>query len=52
MSFGDGWGFGADEKESHRFLAFYVEAGSNFVKTGDPIRRESKNDTHTKQVRG
>jgi hypothetical protein len=31
MSFGDAWGFGADEKESHRILAFYVEAGSNFI---------------------
>jgi aryl-alcohol dehydrogenase-like predicted oxidoreductase len=31
MSFGDAWGFGADEKESHRILAAYAEAGGNFI---------------------
>lgn len=31
MSFGDAWGFGADEKESHRILASYAELGGNFI---------------------
>lgn len=31
MSFGGAWGFGADEKESHRVLGAYAEAGGNFV---------------------
>ena len=31
MSFGDVWGFGADEKEAHRILAAYGEAGGNFL---------------------
>lgn len=31
MSFGDAWGFGADEQESHRILAAYREAGGNFI---------------------
>lgn len=31
MSFGDVWGFGADEKESHRILASYAEVGGNFL---------------------
>jgi aryl-alcohol dehydrogenase-like predicted oxidoreductase len=35
MSFGDAWGFGADEKESHRILAAYAEAGGNFVDTAN-----------------
>jgi len=35
MSFGDAWGFGADEKESHRILASYAEAGGNFIDTAN-----------------
>jgi aryl-alcohol dehydrogenase-like predicted oxidoreductase len=35
MSFGDVWGFGADEKESHRILATYAEAGGNFIDTAN-----------------
>ena len=35
MSFGDAWGFGADEKESHRVLASYAEAGGNFIDTAN-----------------
>jgi aryl-alcohol dehydrogenase-like predicted oxidoreductase len=35
MSFGDAWGFGADEKESHRILAAYAEAGGNFIDTAN-----------------
>jgi aryl-alcohol dehydrogenase-like predicted oxidoreductase len=31
MSFGDAWGFGADQKESHRILGAFAEAGGNFV---------------------
>jgi aryl-alcohol dehydrogenase-like predicted oxidoreductase len=33
MSFGDAWGFGADEKESHRSLGEFADAGGNFVDT-------------------
>jgi aryl-alcohol dehydrogenase-like predicted oxidoreductase len=35
MSFGDTWGFGADEKESHRILGAYAEAGGNFIDTAN-----------------
>jgi aryl-alcohol dehydrogenase-like predicted oxidoreductase len=35
MSFGDAWGFGADERESHRILAAYAEAGGNFIDTAN-----------------
>lgn len=31
MSFGETWGFGADEKESHRILERFAEAGGNFL---------------------
>jgi hypothetical protein len=31
MSFGDAWGFGADEKESNRILGAFTEAGGNFL---------------------
>jgi aryl-alcohol dehydrogenase-like predicted oxidoreductase len=35
MSFGDAWGFGADEKESHRILTSYAQAGGNFIDTAN-----------------
>jgi aryl-alcohol dehydrogenase-like predicted oxidoreductase len=35
MSFGDVWGFGADEKESHRILDAFAEAGGNFIDTAN-----------------
>ena len=35
MSFGDAWGFGADEKESHRILEGFAEAGGNFLDTAN-----------------
>jgi aryl-alcohol dehydrogenase-like predicted oxidoreductase len=35
MSFGDAWGFGANEKESHRILDAYGEAGGNFIDTAN-----------------
>jgi aryl-alcohol dehydrogenase-like predicted oxidoreductase len=35
MSFGDAWGFGADEKESHRILGDFAEAGGNFIDTAN-----------------
>lgn len=35
MSFGDAWGFGADERESHRILAAYADAGGNFIDTAN-----------------
>jgi aryl-alcohol dehydrogenase-like predicted oxidoreductase len=31
MSFGDAWGFGADEKQSHRILGEFADAGGNFI---------------------
>jgi aryl-alcohol dehydrogenase-like predicted oxidoreductase len=31
MSFGDVWGFGADERESHRILSSFAEHGGNFI---------------------
>jgi 2-polyprenyl-6-methoxyphenol hydroxylase-like FAD-dependent oxidoreductase len=34
MSFGDAWGFGADE-DSHRILSAFAEAGGNFVDTAN-----------------
>jgi len=35
MSFGDDWGFGADEATSHRILDAYAEAGGNFLDTAN-----------------
>jgi aryl-alcohol dehydrogenase-like predicted oxidoreductase len=35
MSFGDAWGFGADEKESHRILEAFAEVGGTFVDTAN-----------------
>lgn len=35
MSFGDAWGFGADEKESHRILEAFGAAGGNFIDTAN-----------------
>jgi aryl-alcohol dehydrogenase-like predicted oxidoreductase len=35
MSFGEAWGFGADEKEAHRILAAFAEAGGNFIDTAN-----------------
>src|SRR5262245_65458917 len=35
MSFGDVWGFGADEQESLHILAAYAEAGGNFIDTAN-----------------
>ncbi len=31
MSFGDAWGFGADEQESRRVLSAFTAAGGNFI---------------------
>lgn len=35
MSFGDAWGFGADEATSHRVLDVFAEAGGNFIDTAN-----------------
>ena len=35
MSFGQDWGFGADEKTSHEVLDAYREGGGNFLDTAD-----------------
>lgn len=35
MSFGQDWGFGADETTSHNILSAYAEAGGNFIDTAD-----------------
>lgn len=35
MSFGESWGFGADEKTSHAVLDAYREAGGNFLDTAN-----------------
>ncbi|MEX1368085.1 MAG: aldo/keto reductase [Nannocystaceae bacterium] len=35
MSFGDEWGFGADEATSHQVLDAYAEAGGNFLDTAN-----------------
>jgi aryl-alcohol dehydrogenase-like predicted oxidoreductase len=35
MSFGDAWGFGADEKHSHQILDAFAEAGGNFIDTAN-----------------
>lgn len=42
MSFGDDWGFGADEAASHAVLDAYADAGGNFLDTANkyqPHRR-------------
>lgn len=35
MSFGEDWGFGADEATSHRILDTYAEVGGNFLDTAN-----------------
>ncbi|MCA9563766.1 MAG: aldo/keto reductase, partial [Myxococcales bacterium] len=35
MSFGDEWGFGADEATSHEVLDAYADAGGNFLDTAN-----------------
>ncbi len=35
MSFGNDWGFGADEETSHKVLDAYAEAGGNFLDTAN-----------------
>ena len=35
MSFGDAWGFGADQKQSHQILDAFAEAGGNFIDTAN-----------------
>lgn len=35
MSFGEIWGFGAEEKESHRTMEAFAEAGGNFLDTAN-----------------
>jgi aryl-alcohol dehydrogenase-like predicted oxidoreductase len=35
MSFGDVWGFGADERDSHRTIEAFAEAGGNFLDTAN-----------------
>lgn len=35
MSFGEAWGFGADESTSHEILSVYEEAGGNFLDTAN-----------------
>ena len=35
MSFGEAWGFGADEKEAHRILGAFADAGGNFIDTAN-----------------
>ncbi len=35
MSMGDAWGFGADEKESHRILDAFAAGGGNFIDTAN-----------------
>ena len=35
MSFGEKWGFGADEAESRRIVAAFAEAGGNFIDTAN-----------------
>ena len=35
MSFGNKWGFGADEEESRRIIGAFAEAGGNFIDTAN-----------------
>jgi aryl-alcohol dehydrogenase-like predicted oxidoreductase len=35
MSFGDAWGFGADEQHSHQILDAFAEAGGTFIDTAN-----------------
>ena len=47
MSFGDRWGFGADEKTSHEILAAFAEAGGNFIDTANKYH-----EGHTEEIVG
>jgi len=35
MTFGDDWGWGADEANAQQFFDTYLEAGGNFIDTAD-----------------
>ncbi|MCA9707587.1 MAG: aldo/keto reductase [Myxococcales bacterium] len=47
MSFGDDWGFGADEAESHRVLDAFADAGGNFLDTANKYH-----NGHTEEIVG
>ena len=47
MSFGEKWGFGANEKDSHRVLDIYAEAGGNFLDTANIYH-----NGHTEEILG
>ena len=47
MSFGDNWGFGADEATSHAILDAYAEAGGNFIDTANKYH-----NGHTEEILG
>ena len=47
MSFGERWGFGADEATSHRVLDLYAEAGGNFLDTANKYHQG-----HTEEILG
>jgi len=47
MSFGDAWGFGADEATSHSVIAAFAERGGNFIDTANKYH-----DGHTEEIVG
>jgi aryl-alcohol dehydrogenase-like predicted oxidoreductase len=47
MSFGDAWGFGADETISGEIIAAYADAGGNFIDTANKYH-----EGHTEEIVG
>ncbi|MEZ4451338.1 MAG: aldo/keto reductase [Nannocystaceae bacterium] len=47
MSFGERWGFGADEATSHKVLDLFSEAGGNFIDTANKYHQG-----HTEEILG
>ncbi len=47
MSFGDAWGFGADEATSHRVIEAFAERGGNFIDTANKYH-----EGHTEEIVG
>lgn len=52
MSFGDAWGFGADERESQAIVAAFAEAGGNFIDTANKYHEGHSEEIVGKAIAG
>lgn len=52
MSFGDAWGFGADEQESGRIISAFADAGGNFLDTANKYHEGQSEQIVGKHIEG